>query len=97
MNIGTAVAFPANHSIFVVVKGEAETTFVPFAKTSQLVPFHFTAILVVVVVVIYNTDSVPAILFRNTDKLVTPGIMKIALVFKVDVSPTPIYITLSRV
>ena len=55
----TSVAFAAKNSIFVAVNDVAETTFVPLAKTSAVLPFHLIAILVVSVVVVCNAVNVP--------------------------------------
>ena len=51
MNVGLVPAVKLKNSIIVVVNAVALTCFVPFTKTSALVPFHLMTILVVSVVV----------------------------------------------
>lgn len=70
MNIGTC-GEPFRFSIAVAVNAVAETTFVPFAKISAVLPFHLIAILVVSVVVVYKLVLTPATILSN-DNLELP-------------------------
>jgi hypothetical protein len=59
MNVGTC-GVPFKYSIAVAVKEVAETTFVPLAKMSAVVPSHLIASFTVSVVVVYKDDETDA-------------------------------------
>lgn len=64
MNLGAAVMFVRKNSKAVAVNAVAETTFVPLAKMSAVLPFHLIAILVVSVVVVYSDVRLPEIVLK---------------------------------
>ena len=56
--------FVQKNSNCVAVNAVAETTLVPFAKTSAVLPFHLIAIFVVSVVVVYSDVGVADIVLK---------------------------------
>ena len=65
MKVGNwSAIYLRNSKLVVAVNDVAETTFVPFANTSALVPFHLIATFASSVIKLYSEDEIPLSIFQ---------------------------------